>query len=104
MDEIINNFVEKSKAILQDNLAGIYLHGSAVMGCYNPARVFAYMKDGLVLSKKEGGEWALDDLPGIYHSLIKAALSEYSGAADISYDMNLAKDYAGYMVETIAGI
>jgi len=34
MDAVINSFVEKSKEILQDNLVGVYLHGSAVMGCY----------------------------------------------------------------------
>ncbi len=35
---ITTGFVEKSKEILQENLAGIYLHGSAVMGCFNPAK------------------------------------------------------------------
>lgn len=38
MDTVINSFAEKSKEILQDNLVGVYLHGSAVMGCYNPAK------------------------------------------------------------------
>ncbi len=38
MDAVINCFVEKSKEILQDNLVGVYLHGSAVMGCYNPTK------------------------------------------------------------------
>ena len=38
MDTVINSFVEKSNEILQDNLVGIYLHGSAVMGCYNPTK------------------------------------------------------------------
>ena len=32
---VTDTFVEKSKAILQGNLTGIYLHGSAAMGCYN---------------------------------------------------------------------
>ncbi len=32
---ITEKFVEQSKAILGDNLVGLYLHGSAVMGCYN---------------------------------------------------------------------
>ncbi|MCR4690511.1 MAG: DUF4111 domain-containing protein [Lachnospiraceae bacterium] len=68
----------------------------------NLARVLAYMKDGIVLSKKEGGEWALEHLPEKYHSLIQAALREYAKGADVSYDMDLAKDYAGYMVEEIA--
>ena len=38
MDTVLNCFVEQSKEILKDNLVGIYLHGSAVMGCYNPAK------------------------------------------------------------------
>ncbi len=246
MDTVINSFVEKSKEILQDNLVGIYLHGSAVMGCYNPAksdidlivvvknsmpdavkksfmdmvvelnqngpakgiemsivkqnycnpfvyptpfelhfsvghidwykndpddyiskmkgedrdlaahftiinhrgkclygssikdtfadvsvqdyidsiwndiadaeeeitdnpmylilnlaRVLAYLKDGLVLSKKEGGEWALDNIPEVYYSLLNNALEEYAIGADLSYDMSSAKDYAKYMMEQI---
>ena len=247
MDTVINSFVEKSKEIIQDNLIGVYLHGSAVMGCYNPmksdidlvvvvkdsmsntvkkafmdmvvelngkgpakgiemsivkqsvckpfvyptpfelhfsiahlewygmnpddyiskmkgedkdlaahftiithrgkcicgapikdvfadvpikdyvdsiwndiadaeediaddpmymilnlARVLAYLKDGLVLSKKEGGEWALNNLPGMYHSLIHDAMKEYADGVDIAYETNIAKDYARYMVEQIA--
>ena len=35
MDSLIQGFVEGSKAILLDDLVGIYLHGSAVMGCFN---------------------------------------------------------------------
>lgn len=32
---VIEEFVTRSKNILKDNLVGIYLHGSAVMGCFN---------------------------------------------------------------------
>lgn len=70
----------------------------------NLARVLAYLKDGLVLSKREGGEWALNVLPEKYHNLIQAALHEYAEGTDISYDMNLAKDYVGYMVGEITGL
>ncbi len=35
---ITTAFVEKSKEILQDNLVGIYLHETVVMGCFNPAK------------------------------------------------------------------
>ncbi len=70
----------------------------------NLARVLAYLKDNLVLSKKEGGKWAIDNLPGKYHSLIQDALKEYTESKNISYDMDLAKAYAGYMVGTIEEI
>ncbi len=33
-DELLQSFIEKSCTILGNNLTGIYLHGSAVMGCF----------------------------------------------------------------------
>lgn len=33
--ELIDNFVRQNQNILGENLVGIYLHGSAVMGCFN---------------------------------------------------------------------
>lgn len=35
LKQIIKKFVEQSQHILDNNLVGIYLHGSAVMGCFN---------------------------------------------------------------------
>ncbi len=67
----------------------------------NLARVLAYVKDGLILSKKEGGEWALGDLPQKYHALIGDALKEYGQGAPVSYDLDIAKDYAEYMLARI---
>ena len=249
MDAVINCFVEKSKEILQDNLVGVYLHGSAVMGCYNPsksdidlivvvkdfiedkvkrafmdmvielnekgpekglemsivkqsvckpfayptpfelhfsvahidwyrnnpddyiskmrgedkdlaahftiithrgkclwgasikeaftdvpvqdyidsiwndvadaeeeiidnpmylilnlARVLAYLKDGLVLSKKEGGEWGINHIPEMYRGLMQDAMREYGEGTDITYNTDLAKDYTKYMVEQIINV
>ncbi|MCR5466335.1 MAG: DUF4111 domain-containing protein [Lachnospiraceae bacterium] len=52
------------------------------------ARVLAYVTDGLVLSKKEGGEWALNHVHERYHSLIKDALTEYVEDSNKSYDTN----------------
>ena len=37
-DLLISRFTEMSKEILGDRLAGIYLHGSAAMGCYQPKK------------------------------------------------------------------
>ena len=67
----------------------------------NLARVLAYSRDGLVLSKKEGGEWALGNLPERYHSLIKEALNEYEKGAEPAYDKKLAQRYADYMLSRI---
>ena len=37
-DGLINGIVERTKDILRDNLVGVYLHGSSVMGCFNPQK------------------------------------------------------------------
>ena len=37
-DSLIDDFIERSKEILRDNLVGVYLHGSSVMGCFNPQK------------------------------------------------------------------
>ncbi len=37
-EPLICRFTEMTKAILKDRLTGVYLHGSAVMGCYQPKK------------------------------------------------------------------
>ena len=69
----------------------------------NLARTLAYRTEGEVLSKKEGGEWALDNLPEKYRPLIRTALHDYTSDADVQYDPALAEDYAEYMLSRIMG-
>ena len=38
IEELLDTYVTCSKEILKDDLTGIYLHGSAVMGCFNPEK------------------------------------------------------------------
>ncbi len=91
MDSIWEDIAEAPEDIL-DNTMYITL---------NLARVLAYKKDGQIFSKKEGGEWALKNVPAEYHPLIKAAMSEYATGEDVTYDHALAKSYAEYMLEEI---
>ena len=66
----------------------------------NLARVLAFLQDGSVLSKQEGGEWGLKNLPEKYHGLLREALSEYRGETP-GYDMSIAKGYAKEMLRLI---
>ena len=50
----------------------------------NLCRVLAYLQDDLVLSKKQGGEWGVKNLPAIYSKLIQNALECYSGNSDFT--------------------
>lgn len=75
--------------------------GNPVYLTLNLARVLAFLKDGLVLSKKEGGEWALGNLPAKYHRPVTDALQAYAGGAGVSCGTDLLKDYAVYMIKQI---
>lgn len=69
----------------------------------NLGRVLAYQEAGLVLSKQEGGEWALRSLPAEYHPLIRDALREYTEDTEPVYDQALARRYAEYAIHRING-
>ena len=63
--------------------------------------MLAYKEEGLVLSKKEGGEWAIKHLAYEYCPLVRDALREYSEKAEIIYNELLARCYAEYILRRI---
>ena len=67
----------------------------------NLARVLAFRKEKSVLSKREGGEWGLRNLPEEYRPLIRTALQEYTDGTEGRYDPAPAKRYAEYMLKEI---
>ena len=64
----------------------------------NLARVLAYKNEQLILSKKEGGEWAIAHIPTEYHPLIEDAMNEYTEGVKPNYNIDLAKRYAEFMI------
>lgn len=70
----------------------------------NLCRVLAYAKDGLILSKQEGGDWGLGNVPEKYHDLILQALAEYSSDAAMKPDEGCTCEYAAYMLEQIRSL
>jgi len=69
----------------------------------NLCRVAAYLKDSLILSKKQGGEWGLKNLPCEYKGLITEALECYVSATDEDMipDISVAHDFCRYCIELI---
>ena len=91
MDSIWEDIADAENDILENTMYIIL----------NLARVLAYKKEGLVLSKKEGGKWALGNIPADYHVLISDALNEYTHNRSVAYDLKLAQKYATYMLKEI---
>lgn len=68
-------------SILGDVLSDQYGLSSAINDpvtvILNACRTLAYLKNGEILSKDEGGEWALWNLPEECHAVVLKALCEY---------------------------
>lgn len=67
----------------------------------NLARVLAYTREGLVLSKAEGGKWALGNLPDEFMPVVEGALCEYGGKNRMDADAAALTEYARYMLGAI---
>lgn len=68
----------------------------------NLCRVLAYLAEGRVLSKQQGGQWGLTHLPAAYHPLLQGALAAYAGA-DFPATAGL-EDFAAEMLRRIRGL
>ena len=38
LENILNELTSNAQSIFKESLVGVYLHGSAVMDCFNPAK------------------------------------------------------------------
>ncbi len=81
--------------------AGVDIIDNPVYIILNLCRVLAYTKDGLILSKKEGGGWGLSNIPEKYRNLISTALEEYQSSIAMSLDEQLAVEFVDYMLAQI---
>ncbi len=69
----------------------------------NLCRVLAYVKDRVILSKQEGGNWGIANLPAKYHEFIRSALNDYSCGRPFQWEADHAGDFASYMTDRIRG-
>ncbi len=67
----------------------------------NLCRVAAFLKNDLIVSKKQGGEWALQNLPAQYHPLVSLALQSYTSGDDIEIAHAEAQKFADEMLPLI---
>ncbi len=67
----------------------------------NLCRVLAYKQSGLILSKKEGGHWGINNVSVKYYNLIMQALDEYLFDRSTNWDGNCTREYAAYMIDQI---
>ncbi len=70
----------------------------------NLCRVLAYKREKLIVSKQEGGEWAMKHISvPAYQKMISDALTEYRTGEAMEKDHVVTQDFAGYMLQQIRG-
>lgn len=64
----------------------------------NLCRVLAYLREGLICSKKAGGEWGIRTLPEEFHTLIRDALRCYMTEGRMAASSEETVHFADYMM------
>lgn len=68
----------------------------------NLCRMLYFLREGIIASKQEGGEWALNILPGKYLNLVGTCLTVYNGQQqEMEIDEIEATNFAVYMLKQI---
>ena len=93
-DSILSDIEDAEEDIITDS---VYI-------VLNLCRVLAYKREGLIISKKEGGEWGLRHLPERYHMLISQAVGEYTADEMKEWNETDIREYALYMLEEIRDV
>lgn len=67
----------------------------------NLCRVLAYITDGLVLSKEQGGKWGIEHLPETYHTIITNAGNSYCKNQPFAIEKETEHQFANDMLKQI---
>ena len=68
----------------------------------NACRIAAFIRDGQVLSKVEGGEWGLEELPEGLHGVVAQALAIYRGeSGDQPFAENDLAAFVAYLTPIV---
>lgn len=88
---------------IHDSLESIV--ADPVYAILNCCRTYAYIRDGQILSKEEGGRWALRVLPAEFYDTVTSALAAYrSDTGDQNFDPNALIAFATYMRQVLASV
>jgi len=77
LDSILGDVLSPEFGLAGDTNSPVYI-------ILNACRTLAYQKSGLILSKAEGGDWALENLPAEHHAVILAALAAYRANGEMA--------------------
>ena len=83
-----------------ENASGEILENPMYM-TLNLCRVLAWLRERLILSKREGGEWGIETLPEEFHGLVSYALHCYEEGQEMKMEPEEGRKFAEYMLKEI---
>jgi len=94
------DYLDSVRADVLESLSTI--HDNHVYAVLNACRTLAYLADGAVRSKDEGGMWALAHLPEDQRFVVAHALEIYRGEAVPAFDPSALEKFARFASDQIA--
>ncbi|WP_110043546.1 aminoglycoside adenylyltransferase domain-containing protein [Paenibacillus cellulosilyticus] len=70
----------RSSIMSDSNYCVNALHSNPVYGVLTLSRVLSYLETGEILSKREAGLWALQNIPAELHAIVNSAVEVYEGS------------------------
>jgi streptomycin 3"-adenylyltransferase len=94
------DYLDSVQADVLESLSTI--HDNHVYAVLNACRTLAYLADGAIRSKDEGGMWALAHLPEDQRFVVAHALQIYRGEARPAFDPSALERFARFASNQIA--
>jgi streptomycin 3"-adenylyltransferase len=76
LDSILGDVLSPEFGLFSETVSPVYM-------VLNVCRTLAYLQSGRILSKAEGGEWALENIPEQQRAIVEAALAVYRADSNI---------------------
>lgn len=93
------NYLDSIRRDAADARAGIM--DEPVYFTLNLCRILAFVREGLVLSKAQGGAWGLKNLDTAFHDIIAQAVAEYTQRVPMAIAPEQTAGFADYMLRQI---
>jgi len=92
LDSIFYDIAEARENVVSDSVYHIL----------NLCRTLAYVRDDIILSKLEGGQWAIENVDAKYIDLVKQAVAIYTcESSNVNFEINLIYEFVEYIYAQI---
>lgn len=74
---------------------------SPIYTILNLCRVLYYIKEDVICSKKEGGQWACANLPKEYINIVEKSLNCYEKGEDVNWNKKYLVNFANFIMKDV---